>query len=120
MGYRFNVIHPDDPYYENWLDRRRRSKFFWIAFFAWAPVTLALAGACDWLFQLGPRSILVGVLTGLVLLFINLWRISWPCPRCGKPFYKTTFSYWPVADNCLHCGLPEYSPHDDFANSRNS
>jgi hypothetical protein len=121
MGYRFNLLKPTDPYYAQWADRRRRAVFFWIAFVAWLPATalniffvhLVLGPSGAWIFlgALPP----VAVMTGFHLFFFD-----WRCPRCGNTFYQTVFLYWPFADNCLHCGLPEYAPRDESAGAQPS
>ena len=129
MGYNFNNVKPGDPYYANWCEKRRRSRIRWIGSLALAPITV--------LIFLGVQFALMRVFEvntpwgGLVLLpaFLGLWALTayaadWPCPRCGKPFYWRASllggGYWPFADNCLHCGLPEYAPRDESADAPSS
>lgn len=121
MGYLFNFIKPGDPYYPNWVDLRRRRLAFRLALLGCLPVTIGLAVICGMLFDNHQSSFfLVAIPTLLVLVVLNWRRANWPCPRCGKPFYNSWFVYWPYADNCSHCGLPEYAPTDDRAEVRTS
>jgi hypothetical protein len=37
---------------------------------------------------------------------IFVWRIGgWSCPRCGEPFFASTFVRNPLGRICRHCGL---------------
>jgi len=53
----------------------------------------------------------------LIRLFLTtLTYVSWPCPRCGKPFHRVDwcFGRWinPIARRCVHCGLPKWVDSD--------
>lgn len=114
MGFFFRGLKPDDPYYPCWVEMRRRRWVCCIGVLVWIPATLVLGGLL---------TLLLGRTVGFictVLPFLVGWfaldnrRLSWPCPRCGQPFYSSR-GMWPgrpLADNCLHCGLMEYAPSD--------
>ena len=49
--------------------------------------------------------------------FIFGWKIGgWTCPRCGEPFFVSTFVRNPLGRSCRHCGLvrPKESDIDHF------
>lgn len=49
--------------------------------------------------------------------FIFGWKIGgWSCPRCGEPFFISTFVRNPLGRSCRHCGLarPKESEIDHF------
>src|SRR5262249_44364051 len=108
MGFTFRHLKPDDPYFANWQEKRRRTRRLWLALVAWPIVSLALSGACLASFKTDgfPWVVLPATILAAVL---SLHLVRWRCPRCGKPFYKTWYSYRPFANMCMHCGLLEYA-----------
>jgi hypothetical protein len=114
---RFSDLKPEDPYYAAWVKWRRRRALALQAFFIWFPaggaLSLLLKAAIDTLCScnLSPFVFLLS-LAGIVI-GVSIYVTDWPCPRCGKPFYREFLRYSSFADNCLHCGLPEYAPHGD-------
>jgi hypothetical protein len=125
MGYNFNNVKPGDPYYANWCEKRWRSRMVWIAVIAWMPVTLLNVVVVDFvlieIFEVHtPWGLLAILPPFLALILINFYVADWPCPRCGKPFYWRGGFFggsWAFADNCLHCGLPEYAARDESADA---
>src|SRR3989442_765481 len=114
MGYRFNFVKPDDPYYPNWVEKRRRARIFWLCSLAWLPVTFLSVLFIWWGFDTEVQWGLLGAIpTTIVYVGVRFYTLEWPCPRCGRPFYYVPWFFFPFADNCLHCGLPEYAPRDD-------
>lgn len=120
----FPFLQPDAPYYASWADMRRRRTRAWRAFFMCGPLVLLICG---------PLVILGGAFgwdrVGRYLIFLvvlpivgRVWWLGisagyWPCPRCGNPFYIAAGIRWWFADNCLHCGLPEFAPHGEYNSS---
>ena len=53
----------------------------------------------------------------LAFLLVQRWIRGWRCPRCREPFAgMTTFPYVrPFRDDCLHCGLPGFTPKHEVA-----
>jgi hypothetical protein len=90
-----------------WQDYRRRVRGFviaWLGGFASIAallVALDAFGAPEW----APMALGLAWMAVFAWTSIRLQRF--PCPRCGKPFFSTTFSYWPFAQECRHCGLPK-------------
>src|SRR3954470_15186529 len=104
MRYTFDALQPSDPYYADWADLRRRRRIAWAAdiLFPVASVLVhwPLHAAFGWHWPWTALPVLFGV--GLA----NLYRQSWPCPRCGHTYFRTCGFSWPFANRCLHCGLP--------------
>jgi hypothetical protein len=85
---------------EHWDELTRRTVVSWAAL-AGCLVVLSLA-----ICFLSPDAVLVGVLPIVFALYAaaQWWRMSFPCPACGKPFFiKNGGSYGGGA--CMHCGL---------------
>jgi hypothetical protein len=81
------------------------------AMVAWAPASLLLGFLIVTMF--GDDYAPWAVIPSIVVAFVDLWRLVWPCPRCGKWFYwylGLIQVVWPFARHCLHCGLPKYAP----------
>jgi hypothetical protein len=109
MSFLFQFLKPGDPYYPNWVDMRRRALIAWLTFAAWAPATALLALLLGAALRLRGALLWAAVPTTLVFIAARVYATSWPCPRCGRPFYRSWWVYWPFANNCLPCGLPEYA-----------
>ncbi len=111
MGFTFRHLKPTDPYFACWLERKRRTRQFWLAFLAWPFATVALS--VIWQSLLKDSSFFwVLLVTVPPLVFFRLRQVRWPCPRCGNPFYASGFLYRAFANSCLHCGLLEYAADD--------
>ena len=112
MSFTFRFLTSADPYYPRWSDLRRRVRWNWVAWAAWMPFVVVTTLLVESVF--GPRWEMWPALAGAaVLAVLHLYRANWACPRCGQPFYRTWYMYWPVANQCLHCGLPENAPDAD-------
>src|ERR1700748_3668543 len=46
-----------------------------------------------------------------IVWFVGYRALCFECPRCGKPFFRTKWSYSTWAKKCRHCGLPKW--HED-------
>lgn len=84
-------------------------------------VLLGIAGALALLFALVPNSFqtqhpvianTVAIFGGVLWLTIGFkwfalnWTMgSWDCPRCGEPFFTSTFVRNPFGTHCRHCKL---------------
>ncbi|MEK7857154.1 MAG: hypothetical protein AAB288_13775, partial [Acidobacteriota bacterium] len=126
--YKFNLLQPDDPYYPNWVERRRRRPIFLKCCLVWLPVTFLPMALILWAFAtfdpFDPDSkrstavflaaiFLPAIPTTLAILMASVYSGSWPCPRCGKPFWRASEEAIHPDEKCFYCGLPEYAPHDD-------
>jgi hypothetical protein len=114
----------DDEYYqEQWhlyyAERRRLlTRMFWIASVL-APVFLLQS-------VINNHQLLAAILAVPVVIlmfalaaqwFMYGWKIGgWSCPRCGEPFFISTFVRNPLGRSCRHCGLvrPNESEIDHF------
>lgn len=117
-----------DPYYPNWIEMRRRTRVGCIGGIMLLPLTLIFLSLSDAVLRmcLGSENCWFLSAALALVLFIVLGRYlgrpsrEWPCPRCGKRFYKLElqfFARWNglvYNDYCHHCGLPEYAPNGDF------
>lgn len=115
MGYTFKFVKEGDRYYPNWVDMRRRFRDCWLVFIAAGPINFLAMVFLDVAFGIHSSSIwfsMFGVYA-VAMFAMRIWAVNWPCPRCGKPFYRSLFVTWTLAGNCLHCGLPEYAPDDE-------
>ena len=104
---------------DKWAEyRRHRSVYLW----------LRLAGAVQaivimWLAVLLFETSLLR--WGFILLWVAVWLtamflvlrgfFTWPCPRCGKPFYRGFFGFpsW----RCASCGARPPSEEDSSGGS---
>jgi hypothetical protein len=120
MGYRFNFLKPDDPYYANWVNMRRHRLLFWAGVIAWIPIAILNVALVRWLTESDTLSYLGFVPPTLIIYGIRMYSATWPCPRCGNPFYTGTFHSNPAASYCVNCNLPEYAPRDDSTESSNA
>ena len=113
MARTYCALKASDPYYTTWLDLRRRTFFKWLAVFPGLP----LVTAPGWLLGsvLGPIAVWSTLaLIPAAVFILGLYAAAWPCPRCKHAFYLERLDgYWPFADHCLHCGLPEYAPNGE-------
>jgi len=102
---RYSSIPPDAPYASQWRSYRTRQRLAIAAFVASCTLVI-LCFVFEWFY------LAVGILFLSVLVFGNYAAFS-PCPRCGRPFH---IDYGrrsnPGAKQCVHCGLPRWSPGD--------
>jgi hypothetical protein len=93
-----------------WEDCRRRGQWLRRA------LLLALAWIVPgsllrrWLVGLGWEDeaafLLVGFSPMALILVAHVWRMLWPCPRCGRSYRMTWYYGNPFTTSCLHCDLP--------------
>src|SRR5688572_27507586 len=111
MGYMFRSLKPDDQYFPDWSEMRRRKRLRLMSFILCLPVTFVLMALLDFLLD-SPLLVLSPVVVFGIFMWAH-WRVlMWPCPQCRKPFYFSWLSYALVRDNCAHCDLPKYAPCD--------
>ena len=117
LGQSFDASRSDEIYREDWhayYAERHRGV---------ARLGLLLAGTAilALMFGLVPNSfgethhlfsLLIAILGGCLWLAIGvswfslIWEMSsWECPRCGQPFFHSTFVRNPFGRHCRHCGL---------------
>lgn len=93
-----------ERYRAAWASYRRRSTAFWIATLLWAPVACLVAAFF-------PDELEVaGVLSVFATWFwLAIRRMAWKCPRCDKPFFRSTLVHNPFARRCVNCRLPKWA-----------
>jgi hypothetical protein len=102
------------PSASSWDDYRRRRRLFWIAFLGYLPVVASVGLFLKWLFG-SEVPFLVLALTWMAFFFVAGIRMNtFPCPRCGKPFFQTLFYGNPLAKRCVRCGWPKWEPVPGF------
>jgi ribosomal protein L37E len=108
-------LKDSDPYAAAWsrLEHAQvhSTGLFLGLFFGGGAVTGLLVAALgtrapDWLW---PVAMLPWMVAAIVK---SQGAIRVPCPRCGKPFNSTSWSYNGLARRCMHCGLPKWAPAD--------
>ena len=94
---------------EQWLDDRRRARWF-LGLAACAPlIVAAVVGLDDGVWRV-PADVVE--MAWLVALSVATMRFQFfPCPNCGKPFGFKYFNVSPLWERkCMHRGLPKW-PH---------
>lgn len=105
-----------------WDEYKRRRRAFRSAFFLW-PLWVIVPGSLirALLVRLGMDDglafFLVAVPAIIYVLVANYRRMTWPCPRCGRPFHVNWGRLYGNAwsRRCVHCGLPLWASHEDEA-----
>jgi len=69
-------------------------------------------GAWRW-----PSLVALGVLLLIVLMIAGTALESLPCPRCGKPFFRSGLVHNSFSSYCLHCELPKWRLADGSLSS---
>src|SRR5215831_18453664 len=101
-----------------WADCRRRDRLFWTVCLTFLPANLVIGSILS---RLPHSDIAIGVLGVMWMLAFattHLYRISWKCPRCHKPFFYRTVYLNIFAEKCVHCRLPKYRPPRPPSNKR--
>jgi hypothetical protein len=100
------------PYQKEWQDYRRRRNFFFATFVLGLFVIFFLVSALAYIAPASAHLLFPLFFAWPVLsLYFVLRFHNWPCPRCGKTFFKLTrWTPSPVMQReCNNCGLPKYS-----------
>ena len=118
MSYSKRDLLPADPYFDKWMMLGRvwrRSLALFVLFFWGGPILTTVILEPRW--PNPPALVVVALLAPWVIaaIVVSQAPVRWPCPRCGKPFYKTFWAYNPFARRCLHCKLPKWAPGPDAA-----
>jgi hypothetical protein len=99
-----------------WVEYRKRRRHYWQSFFSFflLAVPIGLVAVIFQVARLDPHSAAAAVFSifslccaaaWLVTCWAMLYRLlTWPCPRCGKPFAYSWLNSWPT-NKCKHCGL---------------
>ncbi len=104
----------DPAYAFAWRRYRTYSRIRLIAFIGWLPYGIAVARITGWLGvgSEAPKWILPWFfLVGAGVIGTMMCE----CPRCGRPFFFRRWGSNPFASECVHCGLPKWSPGEPSA-----
>ncbi len=94
----------EQNYSTQWKDLRMRIATFFVSwiggFFALATLSSTFKNVGGWF----------GVLWFIAFFVAGGRWSSFPCPRCGKKFFKpSAWSVNQLIDKCPHCGLQKWS-----------
>ena len=93
----------------HWAQLRKRQRLCWVLLAAFIPVSVVVGLPLSIIFASTKPLVVVAAAWMLTLLIASNRVVSWPCPRCGKPFVSTRWSYNTFARKCRHCQLPKWS-----------
>ncbi len=96
---------PVDP---AWQDYQRRIRCFLLAWLGGFVLIAALLVPLDALGSPDWTPMALGIAWMAAFAWAGLRLQQFRCPRCSNAFFYTTFSYWPFARECRHCGLPKW------------
>jgi hypothetical protein len=97
---------------EKWKILRRRSGIFFWMWIGWIPYGALVMLGLDWLKldRLVPYFLIPYMLAWAVM---GVSMSNFPCPACGKTFFRKNFLGLPYnniwTSKCLHCGVKKYS-----------
>jgi hypothetical protein len=100
-----------DPhsYLAQWLDLRRREAASRLSFLLYLPG----AGGIGWLLTKLTGSDVPAMVVAFAWMamfgFFNVQLVSFRCPRCWQPFFRTAGRSYLFTEECVHCGLPKYA-----------
>jgi hypothetical protein len=114
MGFTFQYLKPEHEYYAKWCNLHRRRRLFWISAASWFSLSVILALPLSAFCPAKALPLVLFFTLTVPVMAAYLYCLAWACPRCGGRFYWTFWTSWPLADRCLHCGLPEYAPNSEF------
>jgi len=104
----------------SWRVLRRRCRIYWIALFGALPAEVLIGWPLDRLLGSDiPFLAIAGV--AMATLLVAGYRVkNWPCPSCGKPFLRRSFSFDKrLRRSCAHCSLPLYYGEDSHGQISN-
>jgi Zn ribbon nucleic-acid-binding protein len=117
---KYNNLTAKDPYFLQWSKYRKRNRVVIMIFATFVPAMIAIGYPLS--SSLGENKamfIVFGIWAVLLLIFGN-YAALWRCPRCAKAYHMDFGRYVnPMARNCVHCGLPKWSPDGKTSTSKN-
>ena len=98
-----------NDYSRQWSTFRRWRNLGIVAVVTFIPL-LTIVGLFVRRFHWPDSAFLVMALLDVAFVTVTWTRLAlFRCPRCGKPFFTTTWYRNPFARKCVHCGLPKYA-----------
>jgi hypothetical protein len=101
-----------------WEDCRKRRLLFLAAVLGFLPAAVGVALPVRLLSESS------GLAAAVMMLWMACFGVAsirlncFPCPRCRKPFFHTTFVQNPLVRRCLHCGLPKWATWSEAASGK--
>ena len=92
-----------------WAELRKRERICWVLLLAYVPVVAIIGFSLGRLVDSSVPFLLVAGAWACALLVAGNGVLSWPCPRCGQPFFSTRWYYNTFARRCVHCKLPKWA-----------
>lgn len=93
-----------------WVDYRRRTRWFLgvAAFFPFVAISMSSMSRTPHFAQVVLIAFCVLWVTAMAI--VALWLQFFPCPNCGKPFFRKIRLNLPffLIHKCVHCGLPKW------------
>lgn len=114
MKYRFKDLKPDDEYYAQWVEFKKRYDRYSIlmhlvVLFFLLPIPIALAGY---------GNLIYGVFIALIVFaLLSFWDYfglqAWLCPRCKQSFTGEAHPSISRFERawCCNCELPRWAPN---------
>ena len=92
----------------SWEDYRRRRKVLWIAFIGYLPVGAIVGLPLNGILGSELPVIVLALVWMGIFAYAVVRMDSFPCPRCGMPFFSRPFVQNPLAQRCMRCGWPKW------------
>jgi hypothetical protein len=81
---------------------------FWIAFIGYLPVVAVVGMSLNWVVGSEHPAIVLAIAWMGFVAFACIRMSSFPCPRCGKPFFYRGFARNPLVQRCMRCDWPKW------------
>src|SRR5438105_1203841 len=107
-----------DSYSAQWVDCRQRDILFWTVCLTFIPAGAVIGGTLARPFHSDFVIEIVAITWMVAFAATHLYRTSWKCPRCHKPFFRRFWHQNIFAEKCVHCRLPKYARLDLSSNQR--
>jgi hypothetical protein len=93
----------------SWQNYRRRRFWFFVIWLTYVPGVFVLGYPLSRLLDSGiPVYILAGAWIVAFIASANYMEL-FPCPKCRRAFFRTSWFHNPLARRCVHCGFPKWS-----------
>ena len=92
-----------------WDDYRKRRNLALFTLIGYIPVVFVIALLSIRLFSTFTPAFVAAIAWMVFSVIAGNLALRFPCPRCGKWFFKKWWYYNSFARRCVHCGLPKYA-----------
>jgi len=84
---------------------QKRNLLVWSAVLTLIPAVVIIGFPLGRRLGVATMPAIVAVLWFAAALAAAIYRTSWKCPRCHKPFFRRRFYHAAFTTKCAHCGL---------------